>query len=325
MTAYFSLRNLIIAVVLFLAGLGVGQYTGAFLPGAHPDLPDQTDLATGYKFIDPLLICSDHELAGLSATFSQALQKKISDVIDADKKDGTITAASVYYRDLQNQARFTVNETLGSEPASLLKVPLGLSIRRKIEQNPAFLQQKVAMTIPDQNADEHFTAPAAAEPGKEYTIEQLLNLSLVDSDNNATGLLITQLSDTELRNSFTDLGIQVPVDNPFNYTLTVSAYASFFRILYNASYLTRIDSETFLSDLAQSTFTRGIVAGLPPGTLVSHKFGEFSSANGAQLHDCGIIYKPNHPYLLCIMTQGKDFDKLANTIASISKIAWDAQ
>ena len=325
--AYFGLPiRITIAVVLLFVGVGIGQYTSAFLPGAHPDLPDQTDLAKGYHFINPLLVCSDHELSGQTASFSQTLQDKITSRINQAKQSGDIANASVYYRELNGVARFSVNGTMASEPASLLKVPLALSIHRKIESQPDFLQRKVVMNIPEQNTGEHFVAPNAAQAGKEYSVAQLLDLSLIDSDNNATDLLITQLSDSELRNSYTDLGIQVPVDNPTNYTMDVEAYASFFRILYNASYLTRADSEAFLSDLSHSTFTQGLVAGVPNGTTVSHKFGEFSAPDGSkQLHDCGIVYRTGNPYLLCIMTQGNDFDKLANTIAAISKVVWDAQ
>ncbi len=325
--AYFSLTwRLIIAVVLFLLGLFFGQVASAFLPGAHPDLPDQMDLAQGYHFIDPLLLCSDHELTGQTAAFSNMMQSEISDAINESKQNGNVTDASVYWRDLSTGSRVVVNPTMTSEPASLLKVALALSIHRKAEADPSFLQKTVVMNIPDQDGGQHFAPPNKAESGKTYTIAQLLDLSTVDSDNNATDLLITQLTDSELRHSYTDLGIQVPVDNPSNYTLDVATYASFFRVLYNASYLTRADSEEFLLDLSRSTFTKGIVSGLPTGTVVSHKFGEFSTSdNHSQLHDCGIVYKPNHPYLLCIMTKGNDFDKLANTIASISKVVWDAQ
>lgn len=181
------------------------------------------------------------------------------------------------------------------------------------------------MNIPDQNGGEYFAAPHKAEPGKEYTIEELLDLSLIDSDNNATDLLIMQLSEDELRNSYEDLGIQVPIDNPGAYTMNVGVYSSFFRILYNSSYLSRDASEEFLADLSHSTFTRGLVAGVPPGVTVSHKFGEHQIPGGLkQLHDCGVIYRADRPYILCVMTQGDDFNKLATSIADISKSVWEA-
>lgn len=321
---YFSLgARLAIAGGLFLSGIMIGQYSENFLPGAPKSYRDVTDLTQGYQFIDPLLFCSDHDLTGQTAAFSQKMQDELTRVINDAKQRGMITDGSVLYRDLSNGPRVTVNPDLASSPASLLKVPLALSIHRRAASDPTFLQRKVVMNIPDQNAGEYFTAAHAAEAGKEYTIEELLDLSLIDSDNNATDLLIMQLSDEELRKSYSDLGIKVPVDNPNAYSINVGIYSSFFRILYNSSYLSREESEHFLADLAKSTFTQGIVAGVPEGTRVAHKFGEFSANSQNQLHDCGIVYRTNRPYLLCVMTKGNDFNNLAATIAAISKSAWN--
>ena len=79
-----------------------------------------------------------------------------------------------------------------------------------------------------------------------------------------------------------------------------------------------------LNLLSQSTFNLGIVAGVPQGIVVAHKFGErgFSDPNiPNQLHDCGIVYAKK-PYLVCIMTQGQDYNTLAGEIADISKMIY---
>ncbi len=70
------------------------------------------------------------------------------------------------------------------------------------------------------------------------------------------------------------------------------------------------------------------MAGLPNNVAVSHKYGEYvttgdNTINAVELHDCGIIYQPNNPYLLCIMTQGKDQSDLASIIASVSKVVYE--
>jgi hypothetical protein len=52
---------------------------------------------------------------------------------------------------------------------------------------------------------------------------------------------------------------------------------------------------------------------------VAHKFGERTLEKGTQhFHDCGIVYYPRHPYLLCVMTQGRDIEAQSRAIASIS-------
>ena len=107
--------------------------------------------------------------------------------------------------------------------------------------------------------------------------------------------------------------------------LSAENYASFFRVLFNASYLSRSLSEKALSLLAQSDFKDGLVAGVPPGIKVAHKFGfRITGINGEikQLHDCGIIYYPRHPYLLCIMTSGKSYEYLDDAIKELSRVVY---
>ncbi len=302
----------------------VGQYSDTFLPGAPQSYRDVTDLSKGYSFIDPLLFCADRDLKGQTAAFSQRLEATLNQKLTQLKNSGAISNASILYRDLSNGPRISVNGEMESAPASLLKVPLALSIHRRAEKDPTFLERTVKMDMPDQNQGQHFPPAKTAEPGKEYTVHELLDLSLIDSDNNATDLLITQLTEAELRSAYEDLGIQVPVDAAGSYTMNVGVYSSFFRILYNASYLSRDESEHLLKDLSSSMFTSGIVSGVPAGTTVSHKFGEYTTESGEkQLHDCGIVYRPDRPYLLCIMTKGSDADKLASSIADISKTVWE--
>ena len=106
--------------------------------------------------------------------------------------------------------------------------------------------------------------------------------------------------------------------------LSVQTYASFFRVLFNATYLSREASEWALDLLSKSEFRAGLAAGAPPGILVSHKFGEHSDANSGevQLHDCGIIYYPQNPYLLCIMSKGANLEFLNDVISEVSHMTY---
>jgi hypothetical protein len=41
------------------------------------------------------------------------------------------------------------------------------------------------------------------------------------------------------------------------------------------------------------------------------------------MHDCGIVYAKNQPYVLCVMSRGKSFADLSDAIALISKTVYD--
>ena len=61
---------------------------------------------------------------------------------------------------------------------------------------------------------------------------------IIYSDNNASSNLLVHLPNTIEANVFSTLQIPSPNDSTANdYKLTVTEYASFFRILFNASYL----------------------------------------------------------------------------------------
>ncbi len=78
-----------------------------------------------------------------------------------------------------------------------------------------------------------------------------------------------------------------------------------------------------LETMSHSSFTKGIVAGVPEDVLVSHKFGEAPLKTGeVQLHDCGIVYAQQSPYLLCVMSQGSDYEALADFIARVSQAVY---
>ena len=98
----------------------------------------------------------------------------------------------------------------------------------------------------------------------------------------------------------------------------------FFRILFNSSYLSRESSEKALELLANTEYSDALVSGIPKDVTVAHKFGEAGTGNvERQLHDCGIVYFPNHPYLACIMTRGHNTETLRNSIQDISRFVYE--
>jgi beta-lactamase class A len=156
-----------------------------------------------------------------------------------------------------------------------------------------------------------------------YSLEELLLSMIQDSNNIATTIVSNYVSQEDLLDLLSSLGVSIEKEG-VDVGVRVKDFASMFRVLYNASYLNREMSEKALSLLATSSFSKGIVAGVPAEIKVAHKFGErmlqdiqTGRSLQKQLHDCGIIYTEN-PYILCVMTQGNDFEKQANFIADIS-------
>lgn len=56
---------------------------------------------------------------------------------------------------------------------------------------------------------------------------------------------------------------------------------------------------------------------------MAHKFGEALDPQGLQLHETGIVYLGNDPYLITVMTKGRDVHQLPQVLSTISRYVFD--
>ncbi len=240
------------------------------------------------------------------------IAKEIESLIAAQKA----THISYYFRDLNNGSWFGFNEKETFQPASLFKVPLLMYTLREAEQDPQLLDTQIKIEHAAE-ANQFITSRSSSEVGSTYSIAELASRLILHSDNNAALALVNYFGETKVQEIFSDLGVEVVMkdDDP---SISVRDYGTFFRILFNASYLNREMSEKALTLLTETEFDSGIVAGVPDGVKVAHKFGERGGDKVKQLHDCGIVYAGTSPYLLCIMTRGSSFLNLSHVIEELS-------
>ena len=192
------------------------------------------------------------------------------------------------------------------------------------ETQPDILKQKYTITqdnikqiVPNSQT---IIPSQRLEIGKDYTTDELIEHMILYSDNDSAQLLISHMDLSELVKTYQDFGIELPDTDPLGTKIDIKTYAGLFRILFNASYLNPANSEKALNLLSRVGFKDGLVAGVPDGISVSHKFGErVGPGDEKQLHDCGIVYYPNHPYLLCIMTKGDSLDELTGLVRDTSQ------
>ncbi len=284
----------------------------------------------GYQFINPLLECdSDHDV--LRNRELQPFRQKVDDYLRTRMRFPGVESASVYFRELNDGLWFSLGDTERFTPASLRKVPLMIAVLKQAERDRSVLGRTLPFRLKrDYNAQQTFKPSVVMTPGEEYTLGELIRRMIIYSDNNAFTLLSSVVDPKDLQRTYEALNMRSPAAVGRDDFLSVQTYASFFRVLFNATYLDKGLSELALGTLARAEFRSGIVAGVPPNVTVAHKFGEHrdDAAGKVQLHDCGIVYAPKHPYLLCVMTRGTNFEYLDDAIASISKIIYaevDAQ
>ncbi len=278
---------------------------------------------SAYKFINPLLDAGESPVALLPSTISD-LRNRIEESIGALQHKGIVTEASVYYRDLKNGPTFSINEESVYTPASLLKLTILMSYYRETQTRPGLLEDVITYDTPIETPwFRQQDSGALLEVGKSYTVNELIESMIVNSNNYATILLERHL-DREIREKlFEDFSIpKPPIVNETDAFMGVKQYSSLFRILYNGTYLTDILSERALEILSRSTYQNGLRAGVPKNITVASKFGT-NEHSSIQLHDCGIVYHPQRPYILCIMTKGSNYASQEKLIADISSLVYN--
>ena len=273
-----------------------------------------------YSLTKPILLADVNcESDGLEETKGALL-----DMIHQQQQYGNATSISVYLRKFADGSWTTINGEEQYAPGSLMKVPILITYLKQAEDNPSLLDMKIIFSghntkMPQQNFVEDTLVA-----NTKYTIRELLRRMIVDSDNDATSLLSSNLNVSLVKKLFTDLNLSEPNVAQKDYFITATECARFLRILFNSSYLSHNTSEYALELLTQSKFKRGMIKEIPKDVKVAHKFGE-SGLTGmeVQLHEEGIFYLDNNPYLLVVMTKGKDFDKMADCISSISGLVYN--
>lgn len=321
-----TLRTAAAALALAAFGFAAGWLGGAVLPRSGAAPGDALELRSGSsRFINPLLEClGDDEGAGFVEL--RPFQADLERFIAGRTAGGGVADAAVYFRDLNNGPWFGIREQDKFIPASLLKLPIAIAAMKQAERDPSFLSRPVHNDLAgDHTRSQLFRPSRALTPGARYTVEELIEAAITRSDNNAQQLLVRVIDPGVLLAVFRDLGVPAPKLNIQYDFMSTRRYASFFRILFNASYLSRSSSQRLLELLARAEYRGGIAAGTPGHVLVAHKFGEHASpaAGGLlQLHDCGIIYYPDHPYVLCVMTRGSDVAAMEGLIRDASRLVY---
>jgi beta-lactamase class A len=319
----------IVACVMFL-GLGwrIGQMTAVVTAPVPLRL-------SGYQYISPLISCNLSSVKVFAQ--DQPVANAIQAAISQDKSAGNITDASVYFSDFTTSQWTTVNGAEKYYPSSLGKVPIMMAYYAMAESSSSILDDtnSYPARASDQNAQQEIPPAQSIVPGKEYTNKQLIEYMIKYSDNNAAEALTTYAPAEEFKgveSVYSDLDVPVVQNATATSSdiMTPQQYSILFRTLYNATYLSRDDSEDALALLTQTAFTQGIVAGVPSSTVVAHKYGLASYLSGGvpyqwELHDCGIVYAPGHSYLLCVMTKGAaSVAAQEKAIADISSAVYNA-
>lgn len=196
--------------------------------------------------------------------------------------------------------------------ASLFKLPVVMAYFRHKERVPSIKNYNVKLN--KEMLDDRFGDLWQKGEGYELDLDEAARLALVKSDNTAAKALGTVIT----QDDFDDVYLGVDVDLQIaseGAVMTTKKYSSILKALYYSAVLTRGDSLTILKYLSQSEFNDKLVAGIPKDVVVAHKIGVIDEKS---YMDCGIVYVPSRPYILCMVSRGSE-EEARTRMSGISK------
>lgn len=297
----------LLVIVFFIAGIfmgGLGSYLG--LSTTAPFLQRIHSQSSRYRYINPLL---GVDIPNSKQFLKDAtLELEMQGLINQAERNQHISDAAIYFRDIEAGYWVGINEASVFSPGKLLKIPIMITYFKLAESHPGILEKEIAFTERTPHNEELFFPSDRLVIGQTYTVNDLIERMIVFGDDDAADLLFDNVDKSSLNEVFSDLGIQFREDKETNDVIPLKFYSLFFRVLYNATYLNRDLSEKALRLLVLADNSVGIAAALPNDLGTANRYGGRSYVNHGvkyfEMYDCGIIYHPGHPYLLCSVVRG---------------------
>ncbi len=239
-----------------------------------------------------------------------------------DLKDyaSSLPGFGLYFEYLPSGVSAGVNEKQNYFLASLLKTPMVMAVYRQIE-NGTWNKDDV-LTIEKSDLDSHFGDLYKRGAGAKITLHEAIDLTLINSDNTAKSIIYSHLPDGALEDVFDYLDIPKELDGVLP-VVSPKNYSSILRSLYLSSYLDKSSSDEILSIMTKSPFNDKLAAPIPKEIPVAHKIGVYDQGNPQKsvFTDCGIVYYPKRPYILCLMDRDTE-DNARKHMTDVSKLVF---
>jgi beta-lactamase class A len=330
-TAVSRSQLLVLLALAFCLGLYVDRGIGLFTGGREGIVDELPAPGEGeYRFIRYAPRLARREQTRPEKGL-KPFRYKVRALVESDLKTGDAAVISVYFRDLRDGHRFGIREQEKFSVDANLKLPLMIAYLKWAESSPLLLNRRFSYPGGREGNPTGTEKPQDRSlQGKSYKVSTLILRMIADNDDRAYDVLSANLPPAYLQRIYKDIYVNYDPAKS-NEPMPFSAYASFYRVLFNASYLNREMSEKALRFLSQAAYRDGIISGVPQDIDVVAKYGERiiedqatgQPAGMKQLHEVGIVYHPRRPYIMGVMVRGGDPGKLKKVLRDISALIFE--
>ncbi len=198
--------------------------------------------------------------------------------------------------------------------ASVVKLPIALFAYHAVEASPLSLDDQWEVQPGD--VTDGTGVLQYQPPGTRWTVRQLLDVLIRQSDNTAATMFRRLLGSDRIDEYMATLG--APNTRQLSVT-TPRETASLLSLLWRGQVLTPEHRDELLTFLKTTAFNDRIPAGVPAGITVAHKVGMYASA----VNDAGIVFA-GRPYVVSVFTDTPgDWDAATRTIRTISAALYE--
>lgn len=219
----------------------------------------------------------------------------------------------VYFEYLPTGTSIGINEKVDFESASLFKIPMIMAYYRGLEEQGGDKNQ--TDVIKEQDINKEYGDLWQKGSGYEISLDEAIKRAITQSDNTAIAVIARNSKQADVLEVYEGLDINLTTSKDNIVLITLKGFSSILKSLFFASIVNKENSQHILDYMSQVEYRDAIVAGVPNDVPVAHKIGEI----GDRLYmDCGIIYVPSRPYILCMVsaTDGAEAAKRMKEVSS---------
>lgn len=214
----------------------------------------------------------------------------------------------IIIKDLSTGWKITINEDKLFPSASVVKVPIMASLFSISAEGRLDLKQNLAL----KNSCKVLGSGRLKEysAGSEFTIEDLIEFMVEDSDNTAANMLIDYFGFDLFNSYFKKMGLhntniarkmmdfKKRKEGLENFT-SAGDLAYLLEEIYYNRLINRTFAQRCLDILKKQKINDRIPARLPVNTVIAHKTG----LERGVCHDAGIVFTPKGNFVVCVLTK----------------------
>jgi len=216
----------------------------------------------------------------------------------------------VYFEEIETKENFGINSTHQFIAASLIKMPVLITLYREAEAGRINLDQVYKLQVADKRGGAG--ALQYKEVGYEISFRDMAKLMGQQSDNTAFNVVSKALGDEKIQATIDALGMK---NTSYSENLTTPLdMGTLFRKLYLEKVVSDKDRDEILSFITDTIWEDRIPAGLPKGIKSAHKIG----TEVGVISDAGIVFSPK-PFILVIISQEANEIEAKKALPEITK------